>query len=37
MPLYGFAQRYPLYYGIATVMIALAAGLLASTLFRKNN
>lgn len=35
--LYAFAHRHPLYYGIATVMIALAAGLLASTLFRKNN
>ncbi|MFM9942825.1 MAG: TIGR02186 family protein [Hyphomicrobiaceae bacterium] len=33
--LHAFAFRYPLSYGIATVILALAAGLLASTLFRK--
>ncbi len=30
-----FAFRYPLFYGIATVLLAIASGLLASTLFRK--
>ncbi len=33
--LHAFAFRYPLSYGIATVILALAAGLIASTLFRK--
>lgn len=33
--LHAFAFRYPLYYGIFTVLLALGSGLLASTLFRK--
>lgn len=33
--LHGFAFRYPTLYGLATVVIALAAGLFASTVFRK--
>lgn len=35
--LHAFAHRYPLSYGIATVMLAVAAGLLATTLFRKGS
>ena len=33
--LHGFAFRYPTFYGFMTVMIAIAAGLVASTVFRK--
>ena len=33
--LHGFAFSFPTFYGIMTVAIALAAGLLASTVFRK--
>lgn len=33
--LHAFAFKYPLSYGIATVLLALGSGLLASTLFRK--
>jgi uncharacterized protein (TIGR02186 family) len=33
--LHGFAFSYPLFYGLMTVVIAVAAGLLASTVFRK--
>ncbi len=33
--LHAFAFRYPLYYGIFTVLLALSSGLLASTLFRR--
>jgi uncharacterized protein (TIGR02186 family) len=35
--LHGFAVNYPTFYGIATVVIAVAAGLLASTLLRRSN
>ena len=35
--LHNFAFRYPLIYGIATVLLALASGFLASTLFRKGS
>lgn len=34
--LHGFAFGFPLLYGLSTVMIAVAAGLAASTLFRKS-
>ncbi len=34
--LHGFALRYPLLYGLAGVLIAVTAGLSASTFFRKN-
>ncbi len=33
--LHGFAFSYPAFYGLMTVAIAIAAGLLASTVFRK--
>ena len=33
--LHAFAFKYPLSYGIATVLLAVGAGLLASSLFRK--
>lgn len=33
--IYWFAMRHPALYGLATVMIAIIAGLLASTLFRR--
>jgi len=33
--LHAFAYRLPTLYGIVTVMIAVGAGLLASTVFRK--
>ena len=33
--LHAFAYRLPMLYGIVTVMIAVGAGLLASTVFRK--
>ncbi len=33
--LYGFATRYPLLYGLATVALAAGAGLLASAFFRR--
>ena len=33
--LHAFAFRWPLIYGIATVLLAVGAGLLASTIFRK--
>lgn len=35
--LHAFAFSYPTFYGLATVLIAVAAGLLASALFRKAN
>ena len=35
--LHAFAFRYPLLYGISTVLLAIGAGLLASTLFRKGS
>ncbi|MDX2202925.1 MAG: TIGR02186 family protein [Hyphomicrobiaceae bacterium] len=35
--LHGFAVNYPALYGVATVVIAIAAGLLASALFRRAN
>ena len=35
--LHGFAHQYPLLYGIATVLMALGSGLLASSLFRKGS
>lgn len=34
--IYNFAMDYPLYYGLAAVAMATIAGLLASTLFRKD-
>lgn len=33
--IHAFAFGYPLFYGLATVLIAVGAGLIASTLFRK--
>ncbi|MGQ0672254.1 MAG: TIGR02186 family protein [Hyphomicrobium sp.] len=33
--LHGFANRYPLFYGLFTVAVAVSAGLLASAVFRR--
>lgn len=35
--LYRFAMRHPVYYGLLAVLVAVVAGLLASTLFRRRD